>query len=207
MLTLKIRPPQHAIDDKHVYIDPVDPAWDLVRIQAEKDRLVEAALALLPLTASETDKRKAKREAEAKHPVEVWYLARTRFSLEARILVPEKLRTGEHPESAVPITDYMIGDPTEFVIRPLSARAQNRLRPAMRSQDPNWTIEAAAFGLMAINQPDGSGPGALPRGSDGLVVESVIDDINNSDRLRLSQIGAAVYWLTQAMASGDQGKL
>lgn len=195
---LELLPPQHAIGDESVFVMPKDPAWDLDRIQREKQLLIDAALANNP-NVDDKERKKIEAEAIKRHPVERWASASTRYSLAAPLRVPEALRVRAELDHTVEITEYFgAQEPTEFVIRELSAREYARFQPRIASADPLWLFDMAKVGLLEIRNPDID----CERDKHG-VAEHVLDALAASDRGLLDVIGAAVSRLTHAPRSAE----
>lgn len=236
---LKLRPPRHAHDRPALWISSSDPAWDNDRIEAERLLLMqslkvhEAARAYAQVTPDARDLNLQQqldhaadsrsntparaqllavaKQAQDQHPVSRWLMCETRFDLDAKMTVPERLRTAEHPETALPIRDYLLAEPTTFELRPLGARMYRRIAPQMTGGQTSWMLDAAKHGLVAIHNAwveDGK-PCDFPleRDADGSVSERSIDALHEQDKLLPLNIGAAVSMLTHFVESGVEGKL
>lgn len=199
---IKLSPPQHRIDDPAEWIHPKDPAWDHERVERERVRLVEAALANLPANASAEAKELAEAEAVLKHPVAKWLAGQTHFSTTAKITVPSLLRDGEHTETAVPITEYLTGEPTKWLIRPLGARAY---RKAVNASQVEWHVEMVKHGLVRIEQP-GEDPIEPERDKAGAITEGWLDWLDAQDRHHITRLGAAIFALCQRKGDDDGKK-
>jgi hypothetical protein len=199
------RPPQHTIDTVSKWIHPADPAWDLERAEVERQRLREAAIANLPENATLEEQTKAADAAQNKHPIAVWYTGATRYSLTAKHTVPERLRTAEHPEPAVPITAYMTGTPRCWVIRSLGAVAY---REVLSTPSAVFGLTAARHGLVRVEDPDNDEPIEPDRKSPSSPISMEwIDMVDQQDRSILNQLGMAIFSLSEAKGVGDEGKL
>jgi hypothetical protein len=196
------RPPEHAPDDPIVWIAYSDPCWAKDRIEAERKILADAAAPEPP--DDQTDEHRAaleaRAEAEKRHPVARWRASM--LSRDAPLTVPEELRACVGA-SAVGIEHYWLGEPTQFVIRRLTARA---LREVNRHLDsPGFVIEVVKRGLDHIMTADKDGDAAdkdgdvvkldPPRDAAGLIVESWIDWLDGQHRYLIDFLGADIYAL------------
>ena len=136
--------PTHRVDAPGVYVLPHDTAWDIERIVAEREEMVELALGAARRDAVEAAARKLGRElteeerraaegdvaltqadrtaVEDRHPVERYLAGATRFD-------PAALDQG--PRGQVRIFEYLKpgAEPTKFVLRRVSHETRMRLDP------------------------------------------------------------------------------
>lgn len=190
---LKLRPPQHTIDDESVFISKRDPAWDFERLEEEKTRLGEAAIANMPL-AEQTQQGKAKawEAAVVKHPVERWYACESRYSLKAKMTVPERLRSGKHLNTAATILDYWTDRqiPTQFVIKSLGARTRIKVSGMIATDQGDWIFKVVEDGLVEIRQ-----------GAETIDVsdtEATFDMLDAADNRLIQDLAVAIWRITHA---------
>ncbi len=188
MLRITQTPPAHSVDDVPTWIAPGDPAWDHLRIDAEREKLGENVNG---------------------HPFYTYYSAGTRYSLEAKMTVPEVLRTEEKPATLVTMDDYILPgkQPTRFELRCLGGRDW---AIAHKLLDTQGTFEFVRRGLVRVcdaEGPDGK-PITIdpPRDSDGGIAEAWLDMVSAGDRQLLQRLGSAVLTLSLNRAAVAEGK-
>ena len=199
------RPPEHDVDETARWISPSDPAWSS-RVADERERLAEAAIANLPENASAEDKAKARAEAIAKHPVDVWQSGATRFKPGSLLTVPERLRTGEHPDPVVTIASYLDDAATEFEIRLLGARDYRTLRRDLDDPEKkvHWSIEVVRRGLARVHHGDQTiEPDREPS---GLLTDRAIDWLDGHSPALIEELALAI-WLFKLRGGDAEGKL
>lgn len=187
---LKLRPPQHGIDDPVEWVSPLD-CWDNDRIKREQDAQIAAEVARLPpLPADASAEMKADREKETaaldkavrgRHPVTVYFTGSTRYSLDADTPALD----GGH----VAPRDYLTGPATVFEIRSLGHAEYRR---ADKADDDFETF--ARLGLVKVSH--GGTTYTIERGPDG-VSGPWLDALDRASRGLLFQLGMAVFRLCQ----------
>jgi hypothetical protein len=179
-------PPAHSVDDVPTYIAGDDPAWNMPLVKADREKLGENLAA---------------------HPVEVYYSGATRYSLEAKITMPEVLRSPDGPD-AVTVEHYMLPGkrPTRFEMRVVGARDWAL---ASRAIDQQGFLEFARRGLVRVCDAEGEGgnPATVtpPRNEDG-VLDSWLDPVSQGNRGLLGGLGLAVYMLSKNEVAVVEGK-
>jgi hypothetical protein len=188
MLRITVTPPAHSVDDTPTWIAPGDPAWDHLRIDAEREKLGDNISA---------------------HPFYIYYSAATRYSLDAKMTVPEILRTTEHPAALASMNDYVLAGklPTRFELRSVGGRDWAIAQKLLESQG---SFEFARRGLVRVcdaEGPDGK-PITIdpPRDSDGGISEAWLDMVSAGDRQLLQRLGSAVLTLSLNKAAVAEGK-
>jgi hypothetical protein len=184
---LRLSPPAHSIDDVPTWIAGTDPAWDIALIKAHRELLGEKNLAA--------------------HPVEIYYSGATRYSLEAKITMPDVLRGPDGP-AAVTVEHYLLTGkrPTLFELRQLGARDWAIARRVVEEQG---FLEFARRGLVRVRDAVGEDgqPSTItpPRNSDG-ILDAWVDDVSKADRNLLGALGMAVHNLSQNEVAVAEGK-
>jgi hypothetical protein len=187
MLRITQTPPAHSVDDVPTWIAPGDPAWDHLRIDAERELLGDDV---------------------SGHPFYVYYSAATRYSLDAKMTVPEVLRKQGGP-MLVTMDEYVLPDmrPTRFELRSLGGRDW---AIAQKLLDSQGTFEFARRGLVRVcdaEGPDGK-PITIdpPRDGDGGISEAWLDMVSAGDRQLLQRLGSAVLTLSLNRVAVAEGK-
>jgi hypothetical protein len=180
-------PPSHSVDDVPTWIAPGDPAWDHLRIDAEREKLGDDM---------------------SGHPFYIYYSAATRYSLDAKMTVPEVLREPGGPV-LVTMDNYVLEGkrPTRFELRSLGGRDW---AIAQKLLDSQGTFEFARRGLVRVcdaEGPDGK-PITIdpPRDNDGGISEAWLDMVSAGDRQLLQRLGSAVLTLSLNRVAVAEGK-
>jgi hypothetical protein len=182
-----IAPPAHSVDDIPTWIAGTDPAWNIDLIKAHRELLGEKNIAA--------------------HPVEVYYSGSTRFSLDAKITMPEVLRGADGPHT-VTVEHYLLPGkrPTLFEMAQLGARDWAIARRVVEEQG---FLEFARRGLVRVRDAVGEDgkPATItpPRNSDG-ILDEWLDDVSKADRNLLGALGMAVHNLSQNEVAVAEGK-
>jgi hypothetical protein len=179
-------PPAHSVDDTPMWIWVQDPAIDVARIIAEREKLGAA-----------TDS----------HPAVIYWSGATRFSLTAEMTVPEAIR-GDGP-ATVTFEHYLKPNTTAttFELRSVGGREYAAATTAMASVG---YYEFARRGLMRVAGVPGENgePTTVKptRGMDGAILDSWFDDMSRAHRELLDAVGRAVYTLSQNEVASVEGK-
>lgn len=183
---LRLTPPAHSVDDVPTWICGTDPAWDFERIKADRAKLGDNIAA---------------------HPVEVYYSGSTRYSLEAKITMPEVLRGPDGP-ALVTVEHYLLPGkrPTRFEMRQLGARDW---AIASRALEEQGCLEFAKRGLVRVCDmlgDDGKPSTVTPPRNDDGVLDEWLNAVSRSDRHLLGALGIAVLNLSKNEVAGAEGK-
>lgn len=144
---LKLKPPTHAIDGLALFVSSTDPAWDIPRIEAEREafvrQVVDAAQAKVTVASNDPPITAAERAAAvARSPVERYYAGKTRYQLDA----PDWGADGKPTTARAWLKP---GEkPAEFGIRRLGFRAYQEIAEIDNSRAR--LIEACRLGLRSI---------------------------------------------------------
>ncbi len=184
--TAPSRPPAHSVDDVPTWMWSQDPALDVERIIAERDKLGAA-----------TDS----------HPAVIYWSGATRFSLTAEMTVPEAIR-GDGP-ATVTIGHYIKAGSTAtmFELRSLAGREYAAASVAVATIGH---YEFARRGLVRVlgipNENGGPIDVKPPRDGSDAVREDWFDSMSRSQRALADALGKAVYTLSQNEVARAEGK-
>jgi hypothetical protein len=187
MLRITTTPPAHSVDDVPTWIWGQDPAWDVERINAERNKL-----------GPRTDD----------HPVVKFVNGQTRYSLDAQITIPEAIREPDGPATA-PVTHWLKkgGKPTCFELRSLGGRDWAIADTAIATMG---FYEFARRGLVrvcdAVGEDGQPMTVRIPRGEDGAIAGFWLDSMSREHRALLDDLGHAVYRLSKNEVARAEGK-
>jgi hypothetical protein len=178
-------PPAHAIDDPPYWIWTRD-AWDIDRIVAE----IEALGA----------------DGDA-HPFRIYYSGSTRYSLTAKLTVPEAIR-GDGP-ATVTVEHYLRkGEtPTRFELRAVEGRDWAIAETAIPKMG---YYEFARRGLVRVCDVPGEDgqPTTLraQRADDGGIPDAWLAAISRANKDLIDDLGHAIYRLSKNEVAVAEGK-
>lgn len=179
-------PPSHSVDDVPTWICGTDPAWDMAKIKADREKIGDNLAA---------------------HPVEIYYSGATRYSLDAKITMPDVLRGHDGP-ATVTVEHYMLPGkrPTRFEMRALGARDW---AIASRDLEAVGFLEFAKRGLVRVCDvagEDGKPTTIVPPSDADGVADAWLDAVSRSDRHLLGGLGVAVFNLSKNEVAVAEGK-
>jgi len=191
---LKLKPPTHAIDGLALFVSSTDPAWDIPRIEAEREafvrQVVDAAQAKVTVASNDPPITAAERAAAvARSPVERYYAGKTRYQLDA----PDWGADGKPTTARAWLKP---GEkPAEFGIRRLGFRAFQEVLEIENSRAR--LIEACRLGLRSI-VADGYKWKAI---DDAPAGDEQLEALHEASPALVIEIGGAVLALSRPLDS------
>lgn len=191
---LKLKPPTHAIDGLALFVSSTDPAWDIPRIEAEREafvrQVVDAAQAKVTVASNDPPITAAERAAAvARSPVERYYAGKTRYQLDA----PDWGADGKPTTARAWLKP---GEkPAEFGIRRLGFRAFQEVVEIENSRAR--LIEACRLGLRSI-VADGYKWKAI---DDAPAGDEQLEALHEASPALVIEIGGAVLALSRPLDS------
>lgn len=172
---MALKPPRHSVDAPVVFIQDDDPAWDIDRIEREKDEMRQAG------------------EDPERHPVDVYFSGENRFDLHApqRVLGADRCPADYLDESKAPI---------RFKIKRLSFDQFYEIQGLVSREDPQAWPRACQYGLQAIEPC----PSFIPfKRIGGQVSSKTMQALFDSDPASVPAIGLASFLASMPLTEAE----